>query len=82
MNKMFKNWKFWCFAGGVAAGIFARSQTARKACVNGIARGMLLKDSASETLQNMKEEAQDIYEDEKAKAAEQNAKAEDVIGKD
>ena len=35
MSSMMKNWKFWCFAGGVAAGIFARSKTARKACVNG-----------------------------------------------
>ena len=76
MSSMMKNWKFWCFAGGVAAGIFARSKTARKACVNGMAKVMLLKDSAAEVLQNLKDEAQDIYEEAKAKAAEEKESAE------
>ena len=76
MSNLLKNWKFWCFVGGVATGVFSRSKTARKACVNGLAKGMLLKDSASEALQNMKDEAQDIYEEAKSKAAEERAQAE------
>ena len=76
MSSIVKNWKLWCFMGGVAAGIFARSKTARKACVNGIAKGMLLKDSAAEALQNIKDEAQDIYEEAKAKAAAEREQAE------
>ena len=61
---------------GVATVVFSIRKTARKACVNGIAKGMLLKDSASEALQNMKDEAQDIYEEAKSKAAEERAQAE------
>lgn len=76
MSSIVKNWKLWCFAGGVAAGIFARSKTARKACVNGIAKGMLLKDSAAEVLQNIRDEAQDIYEEAREKAAVEKEQAE------
>ena len=37
---------------------------------------MLLKDSAAEVLQNLKDEAQYIYEEAKAKAAEEKESAE------
>lgn len=69
MTNPFKSAKFWLFVGGTAAGLFAKSKTARKACVNGLAAGMQLKDNVSAGLQNIKEEAQDIYEDAKRKAA-------------
>ena len=69
MSNLLKNAKFWIFIGGTAAGLFARSKADRKACVNGLAAGMQLKDNVAAELQNIKEEAQDIYEDAKRKAA-------------
>ncbi len=44
MGNPLKSTKFWLFVGGAAAGLFARSKTARRACVNGIAAGMQMKD--------------------------------------
>ena len=73
MGNPLKSTKFWLFVGGAAAGLFARSKTARRACVNGIAAGLQMKDQMAAGLQNMKEEAQDIYEDAKRKAAGEEA---------
>ena len=69
MSNLLKSAKFWLFVGGAAAGLFARSKTARKVCVNSIAAGMQARDSVAAGVQNLKEEAQDIYEDAKRKAA-------------
>ena len=69
MARFYKNAKFWLFVGGTAAGLFAKSKAARKLCVNTIAAGMQARDCAAEGLENLKEEAQDIYEDAKRKAS-------------
>ena len=43
----------------------ARSEKTRTICVKGLAKGMKLQQDAKVTLQNMKEEAQDICYDAK-----------------
>ena len=63
-SKYFKNERFLCFVGGIAAatlGVKAlKSDKTRDLCVKGIAKGMKLQKDAQETFQNMKEEASDI----------------------
>lgn len=67
-----KNEKFLCFAGGVLAATAgvkaAKSEKTRKACVNGLAKCIKLKNDAQQTLQNMKEQAEDICYDAKQEA--------------
>ena len=67
-----KNEKLLWFIGGVAAATYgvkvAKSPKTRKVCVNGIAKLMKLQNDAQVTLQNMKEEAEDICYDAKKEA--------------
>lgn len=67
-----KNEKTLCFLGGAVAAFasmkLARSEKTRTICVKGLAKGMKLQQDAKVTLQNMKEEAQDICYDAKQKA--------------
>lgn len=67
-----KNEKLLCFLGGIFAatvGVKAvKSEQARKLCVNGLAKGIKLKNDAQETFKNMKDEAEDICYDAKTKA--------------
>lgn len=67
-----KNEKFLYFVGGIAAatlGVKAiTSQTARKACVTGLARGMKIHREAQAAFQTMKEDAQDLCYDAKVEA--------------
>lgn len=67
-----KNEKFLYFVGGIAAatlGVKAiTSQTARKACVTGLARGMKIHREAQAAFQTMKEDAQDLCYDAKIEA--------------
>lgn len=68
----FKNEKFLYFVGGVAAatlGVKAlKSNTTRKACVSGLAKGMKLHREAQAVFQNMKEDAQDLCYDAKVES--------------
>ena len=65
-----KNEKTLCFLGGAAFASMklARSEKTRTICVKGLAKGMKLQQDAKVTLQNMKEEAQDICYDAKQEA--------------
>ena len=62
--KWYQNPKILCFAGGVAAALVgakvAKSPKTRELCVAGMAKGMKLQQDARVTLQNMKEDAQDL----------------------
>ncbi|MDO4300290.1 MAG: DUF1490 domain-containing protein [Clostridia bacterium] len=65
LSKCLKSCKFICFTCGAVTAIIGsrvlKSEKTRKACVQGLAKGMKLKHDAQVTLQNMKEEAQDIF---------------------
>jgi hypothetical protein len=67
LSKYLKDCKVICFACGAVAAVIGskiiKSDKTRQACVKGIAKGMKLKHDAQATLQNMKEEAQDICYD-------------------
>lgn len=67
LSKYLKDCRFICFACGAVAAIAGskvlKSDKTRKACVQSLAKGMKLKHDAQVTLQNMKEEAQDICYD-------------------
>lgn len=73
-----KDCKFICFTAGIAAAVvgkkIAKSPKTRELCVNGLAKGMQFKDDAREALKNMKEDAEDICFEAKAKL---NAEEED-----
>ena len=64
-------------AGGVAAALVgakvAKSPKTRELCVAGMAKGMKLQQDARVTLQNMKEDAQDLCAEAKQKAAQETA---------
>lgn len=70
MKNFFKNEKTLLFLGGLASGIagvnLVKSKTARKACVNVLAKGMKLHNDAQVTLETMKEDAQDVFAESKA----------------
>lgn len=67
LTKCLKSCKFICFTCGAVTAIIGgkilKSDKTRKACVQGLAKGMKIKHDAQVTLQNMKEEAQDICYD-------------------
>lgn len=69
---------FWLFVGGTAAGLFVRTKACRKLAVNAVASGMMAKDCVNEGIENIKEEANDIYEDAKKKKAEADAAKEEA----
>ena len=58
-----KDKKCWCFAAGIATAVvgkkIATSEKVRSMCVSGLAKGMKFQQEAKETLQNMREEAED-----------------------
>ncbi len=62
------------FAGGAVVGAvalqFLKSRKARNCAVQGLARGMMLKDCAMETVANIREEAEDIGAEARELAAE------------
>lgn len=64
-----KNEKLLCFVGGILTATYGvkalKSDKTRNACVKGIAKCMKLQKDAQVTLQNMKEEAEDICFDAK-----------------
>ena len=59
-----KDKKCWCFAAGIATAVvgkkIATSEKVRSMCVSGLAKGMKFQQEAKETLQNMREEAEDM----------------------
>lgn len=72
-----KSCKALCFAAGALTVVvgkrIAKNPKTRELCVSGLAKGMQLKESACETLKNLKEDAEDICCDarEKMNAAEE-----------
>ena len=62
--------KGWIYLAGAVTGVFLTTKAARKAAVNTIAGGMLAKDKINEGIANLKDDANDIYEDAKRKRAE------------
>ena len=66
-DKLLKNEKLLCFIGGAAVALVGtaalKSDKARNLCVKTLAAGMKLQKDAQETLQNIKEEAADMYLD-------------------
>ena len=64
MWKCFKNQKVWCAIGGAAAVIVGKkiltAKKTRELAVTGLAKGMKFQQEAKETLQNMREEAEDM----------------------
>jgi hypothetical protein len=57
------------FIGGavtaVAGAKFVKSKTAHNIAVHGVANGLRIKDDALRTIENIREEAQDVYEEAK-----------------
>ena len=64
MLKVFKNEKLWCAVAGAAAVIVGKkilkADKTRSLAVTGLAKGMKFQQEAKETLQNMREEAEDM----------------------
>lgn len=64
---LLKSYKLLYFAGGVVAAAattkLLKSEKAKKLCVQGLAKGMKLKQDALVAFQNIKEEAADICHD-------------------
>ena len=54
-----KDKKCWCFAAGIATAVVGK-KIATSMCVSGLAKGMKFQQEAKETLQNMREEAEDM----------------------
>jgi hypothetical protein len=75
LTDIVKNEKVLCFVSGVLAATYGvkalKSDKTRKACVSGIAKCMKLQKDAQETIQNMKDEAEDICHDAKQEAEEE-----------
>ncbi|MBO5561428.1 MAG: DUF1490 domain-containing protein [Firmicutes bacterium] len=67
LKDVLKSTKFLCFVGGAAAaficGKIAKCEKTRELCVHGLAKGMKLKHDAQTAVQNLKEDAQDVYYD-------------------
>jgi hypothetical protein len=67
LSKYLKDCRVICFVCGAVAAVIGskivKSNKTRQTVVKGIAKGMKLKHDAQATLQNMKEEAQDICYD-------------------
>lgn len=65
------------FVGGLAAGAAAtkavNNQKVRNLAVEGVAKGMKIQKSAQATIENLKEDAQDIRHDAAKKVDEENA---------
>lgn len=59
-----KDCRILCFAAGIAAvpviKKIVKSDKTRKVCVSGLAKGMKLYQDAQETVQNIKEDAEDL----------------------
>ena len=59
--------KFLCFVGGIAAAVVCtqvlKCNKTRELCVQGLAKGMKFKHDTQTAIQNLKEDAQDIYYD-------------------
>lgn len=74
----YKNEKLLSFLGGAAAVIVGtkilKAPKTRELCVKGLASGITAKNNAMATIQNLKEDAEDLCAD----AREQAAKAEDA----
>ena len=69
MLGIFKNAKFWIGVGAFAGGLFVTSKCARKIAVKGMAAGMQTRDNIKAGWDNVKEEANDIYEEAKEEVA-------------
>lgn len=71
MKSLLKNKVFLSFVAGVVTTVagskFVKSDTARKVAVNSLASGMQFKDEAKATYETIKEDAQDIVYEAKAK---------------
>ncbi|MBR6399666.1 MAG: DUF1490 domain-containing protein [Firmicutes bacterium] len=64
--------KFLCFIGGIAAAVVGtkvlKCEKTRELCVQGLAKGMKFKHDTRTAVQNLKEDAQDVYYDAMAQA--------------
>lgn len=69
MLGIFKNAKFWIGVGAFAGGLFVTSKCARKIAVKSMAVGMQTRDNIKAGWENVKEEANDIYEEAKEEVA-------------
>ena len=76
MLGIFKSAKFWIGVGAFAGGLFATSKCARKLAVKSVAAGLQTKDNLVAGWENIKEEANDLYEEAKEEAA---SKADDKV---
>lgn len=67
LKKCLTSAKFLCFAAGAAAAVVGgkilKCEKTRELCVKGLAKGMKAKHDAQTAIQNLKEDAQDIYYD-------------------
>lgn len=88
MLAIFRNQKFWCVVAGAAGVIIGKkiltAKTTRELAVNGLAKGMMLQNTAKETFQNIKDEAEDICYDARQKAASENElnQTDEVVSED
>lgn len=74
LKKILENTKVLCFIGGAAAAVIGgkilKCPKTRELCVKGLAEGMKMKHDAQTAMQNIKEDAQDIYYDAMNEASE------------
>ncbi len=67
LKDVLKSAKFLCFVGGAAAAVIGgkvlKCEKTRELCVQGLAKGMKIKHDAQTSMQNLKEDAQDLYYD-------------------
>lgn len=77
MLKFLVNTKSLCFLGGIASSIIAKqvakSKVARQLAVTGIAKGMNAYDEAKAAVNNIREDAEDLYAEAKAKKIEEKS---------
>ena len=64
MMFLLRNKKLWAFAGGLLASSLLKSDTVHNLAVKGMANGMKMQKSLKASLQNIKEEAEDMCYDE------------------
>lgn len=71
MMFLLRNKRLWAFVGGLVAGEVLKSGSFRNVAVKGLATGMKMQKNIKESMQSIKEDAEDLCYDEQAKITEE-----------
>lgn len=71
MMFLLRNKRLWAFVGGVIATEVIKSGTFHNMAVKSVAKGMKVQKSIKASIQNIKEEAEDLCYDEQAQITEE-----------